>query len=755
MKRLLALVLAIQVLTLSLPHPIKAAVTCTIALSNSTTSPNGNLCISEIQTIDSLGNEDADFVIITNPTDKPVSLSSVQLQYFNSAGTLDDPSVIKLSGNLVAGASKAFVSDDLKAINQTASKLGTSTMPMRLASGGGTIQIVKGTTIYDRLSWGQSTTSEGNPATAPTQGNTLIRKKIAGIIQDSDNNFNDFEVLPTACNGANINEIQPFVTDPDGFSINAWVEFMGTSDNPGNCSLLTSTGDQYDISATDMPHLGQLSVIDSAQDILNNIIPLHIGGISGQIWLASTSGSGEESKVYLPKQTVNYTNLLKNQTWSLVDNIWQPTYAPTFGLPNIYLTSLPIVDDDPNACSTIRITELLPNPTGDDTDNEWLEIYNESENSAPLTHCQINIAGSNYVFLTNDGLGPKEQRIIHSLYDTDGNEKTLSLRNTGDTIVALQKTTPTETTTIQSFLYSDAPEGQSWARFGESWQWTYKLTPNLENIALSTPPVPEITEHASSNNNISPNNLPESDTSSSQLSITELLPNPKSPATDENDEYVEIYNPTDEPIILDGYKVQTGDNYSYSFTIDKQTILAKSFLILTSGNTGLVLSNNSGRARLLDPAGIILSETDPYKDAPDGVVWAYIDNKWQWSGTATPAKSNSLSAVLVATTSKVTKVANSTTKAKTVSTPKPAKKTAVKAVKTTKPKSTKTTKPSTSPNLAISSDNKPTNIHNGVIVGIGSLALLYGIYEYRNDISNSIYKFRQNRATRRANRSKP
>ncbi|MEK9196355.1 MAG: lamin tail domain-containing protein [Patescibacteria group bacterium] len=122
--------------------------------------------------------------------------------------------------------------------------------------------------------------------------------------------------------------------------------------------------------------------------------------------------------------------------------------------------------------------------------------------------------------------------------------------------------------------------------------------------------------------------------------ITELLPNPASPLTDADDEYVEIYNPNETPFDLSGYKIQAGNTYSYSYVINGVTIPAKSYIAFYSKDNGLTLSNTSSKARLLDPSGQTVSETDPYSDAEEGSVWQLYAGVWQWSTTGSPGVLN-------------------------------------------------------------------------------------------------------------------
>lgn len=706
-------------------------------------APVCSLCILEIQTEGANGDEGEDFVIVQNITSSNLT-TNLQLQYLNSQGVLDKTLSL---GTMNAGQIKIFVSDALKTVNSSASSLN-----MALASSGGTLRIVKVAssttpnniiTTYDKLGWGATSIQETSPASVPPSGATLSRRVDNNLVQDTDDNANDFETLGLNCQDVAFSELQPFVTNDIGQTINAWIELTGVVPDTTDCLLLTASGDSYNIPAASLPALDEIKIVDTGLDNQNQLIPLRLGDTSGQVWFAGTSSWGGTNAVKLPVNTLKYSNLINGQSWALVEGVWQRTYRLTPAETNIYQPNATVVNDDPSACDNVRITELLANPVGDDTGTEWLEIYNDSDNPSALDQCVINIADSNYNFLADDTLAAGEWRKLDSLYSSDGDIKTISLRNSGDTQVSLLRSKVDGTDTIQSFIYSDAPEAESWARFDSGWSWTYALTPSLPNILETTPASPDVTEFpAGSSTDTGGGSSTEPIHTGAPLSITELLPNPASPQTDEDDEFVELYNPGGEAIALDGYKIQTGSKYSYSYTLDHQSIPAGGYLVITSGSSGLSLANSAGQARVLDPAGNVLSETDPYEDAPEGETWAFTNDKWQWTSTPTPNAPNIVTTAAAGLSSRTSSRKTAATKKATTAQPK------IKTASTTKAKSSATT------TAAGGGDNgsQITPLHPAVLAGVGAAALIYGLYEYRHDLGNVIYRIKRYRATRRASR---
>ena len=694
--------------------------------------PACSLCILEVGAIGLSGQEDQDFVVVANVTGTSITSTGIQLRYYNAAGILDSSLGL---GTFTAGQIKVYTSDSLRTVNTNAASL---TLP--LYSAGGHLQIARSTstttTIYDQVAWGSALGGEGLSAPGISAGTSLARRNDNGIVVDTNKNSSDFELHDIACKSVAFSEIQPFVTDQTGQTIDAWLELQGASDDPGDCQLITAAGDNYRFPADTLPGNGELTII--SEGLINNeVVPLHIGEGTRHVWLAGMSVYGS---IYLPLVDQSFSGLTKGQTWAKIDGVWRGTYAQTPGETNVYQANPPSLIESTNACQSVRITELLPNPAGTDTDHEWLELHNESATPASLANCVITVADDTYYFLSEDALASDEWRVFYTLRNTDGSEKALSLRNSDDTLVSLFQLDGNGTQElIQSFIYSNAPEGQSWARFADGWRWQ-PPTPGLNNERTQDEGAKAPTEQAASSagSNSTPYVAP-----NQPLQITELLPNPTSPQTDENDEFIELFNPNGVDVILAGYKLQTGNSYSYSYSLTNQVVPANAYLVLKSSETHLSLSNSSGRARLLDPTGAVMTETDAYTDAPEGQSWVWSNGSWQWSGTPTAGEANRVTLPILTSALKTVKKAASSTKTTKATVPKTS---AVKAAKTTTKAKSSSSKPA---NQQAAKASVPP-IHPLVLAGVGGIALAYAGYEYRQDMRNKYLQLRANRAARRA-----
>lgn len=213
--------------------------------------------------------------------------------------------------------------------------------------------------------------------------------------------------------------------------------------------------------------------------------------------------------------------------------------------------------------------------------------------------------------------------------------------------------------------------------------------------------------------------------------VSELLPNPAGTGNDKTDEFIELYNSNSTTFDLSGFTLQTGTTSLHTFRFPARTILQpRSFKAFYSAKTGLSLSNSGGQVKLLDPFGNSISASGAYGKAKDGVAWALAKGKWYWTTSPTPGKAN------------IIKIPPS------------------KAKKSSRTKGSKNGKAagaygSGTTNAASSGSGRPSDspIHLGTLVLVAALALLYGLYEYRADLANHVYKFRQHFGARYEDRA--
>lgn len=125
----------------------------------------------------------------------------------------------------------------------------------------------------------------------------------------------------------------------------------------------------------------------------------------------------------------------------------------------------------------------------------------------------------------------------------------------------------------------------------------------------------------------------------SAMFVTEVYPN--APSTDSGKEFIEIYNPNEAVIDLEGYVMQVGPSFTKEFVFSSGSIEPGQYKFFSDTETGIVLPNTTGvQIRLIAPAGNLVSETAAYSDADDDQSWALIGDQWEYTNQITPGATN-------------------------------------------------------------------------------------------------------------------
>ncbi len=443
------------------------------------------------------------------------------------------------------------------------------------------------------------------------------------------------------------------------------------------------------------------------------------------------------------------------------------------------------------------ITELQTGTT-DSATQEFIEIYNCSGNDVNLSNwfiqyfssSAINLdkpsrtiplsgklpAGTHHLVASSNYLQDKANDSFAATLAGAGGHVRLAFVNNGTT-EGLELLTWGTTKAMNSSALTAPPAGQSIARRQNSASGQtveYAVTgKNDADFELSTPSpeghikTPELSD--TSDEAEGPATMPATDpiagsgespvsdqpTSTSppeyisfpQIQITELLPNPAAPQTDSNDEFLELYNPTDQIVDLSGWKLRSGSTLSHNFTIGQQAIGPHSYLALYSSQTKLSLANSGGRAQLLNPNGEVSADTMSYGTAQPGQSWAWDGATWVWTTEPTPNAANTIvdpakpkqlpSSGLSKTTAAKAVAGTKITKAASAGVSKAAKATTTKTGTAKKPSG------SNKPNGT--ADSGHGSLHPAILAAVGGGAVIYGAYEYRQDLANLYRKLRRHR----------
>ena len=215
-------------------------------------------------------------------------------------------------------------------------------------------------------------------------------------------------------------------------------------------------------------------------------------------------------------------------------------------------------------------------------------------------------------------------------------------------------------------------------------------------------------------------------TTPAQVLITELLVDPVAPQTDADDEFIELHNPGSTVVNLSGYRIETGNSFSYSHSIENLELAPGSYVALPATQTGLTLSNSGGMARVLGPDGEELDRTPAYPKAEPGHSWADFREGWQWTATPTPGTPN----ILQTSQPAAQAAAKKTTKKKAAAKKKAASSRRGGGLRLASAKAAR-------PPLSKGLQGEPAG--KWLLAGLGGLTIAYAAYEFRYDLQN-IYR---------------
>ncbi len=252
------------------------------------------------------------------------------------------------------------------------------------------------------------------------------------------------------------------------------------------------------------------------------------------------------------------------------------------------------------------INELLPNPEGDESENEFIEIKNLLDEDADLSNWIIE-EGSGNTYSLEQGAEIKKKDFLV----IKGKDSGIRLNNSSDEEIKLLNPANKE---VDKVSYKKAEEGISLSRNNKgNFAWTSIITPGKEN------------------------EFPKPKEYSDKIIFNELLPSPK--GSDRENEWIEIKNLSDEDVELGDWYIEDKGGARHTLGQDLE-IAAKGILLIKRKESRISLNNGGDKLYLFNPNG---KETDSisYEKAEEGFAWARNkEGKYRWTSLATPGKEN-------------------------------------------------------------------------------------------------------------------
>ena len=127
----------------------------------------------------------------------------------------------------------------------------------------------------------------------------------------------------------------------------------------------------------------------------------------------------------------------------------------------------------------IIFNEILPSPEGADSENEWIEIFNQNNFEVDISRWIIKDSeGTITIYPLPDGI-----KIPELGYLIIGRkESKITMNNDKDSLAFLQP----DGKIADSVSYEKAPLGQSYNRNKNSWEWSGSLTPGVKNSIINS-----------------------------------------------------------------------------------------------------------------------------------------------------------------------------------------------------------------------------------------------------------------------------
>lgn len=270
----------------------------------------------------------------------------------------------------------------------------------------------------------------------------------------------------------------------------------------------------------------------------------------------------------------------------------------------------------------LRISEILPNPKGEDSTREWIEIQNYGDTSVDLSGYKLTAGKKTYDFPAASTIAAGGFLLL---------PRSVTKLTLGNSNSKVSLNLPTQRI-LSQVKYEKTKEGISLAWDGKDFVLTSILTPGEGNQIL--------TPTAKSKKSSKAKMVYRNGNLSDEIVISEILPNPV--GSDTKAEWIEIQNIGKTSVNLGNWQLDDSAGGSKPFRIpDSITLHSGEYQIFPRSLTKLALNNSGGEAvRLFDFRGKLVASVDS-RDIPEGVALAReSDGEFRATKLLTPSEEN-------------------------------------------------------------------------------------------------------------------
>ncbi|QQS61818.1 MAG: lamin tail domain-containing protein [Candidatus Moraniibacteriota bacterium] len=296
--------------------------------------------------------------------------------------------------------------------------------------------------------------------------------------------------------------------------------------------------------------------------------------------------------------TFEYEDSHKGKSWSFDEEKWRETPFVTKGEKN----NFPQKIQEP----TIRLNEIMPSPSEDQENNEFIEIYNFGKSAVDIGYWSLKDASdTGYVFPRQTIITPNEYKVFYR------KDFSFALNDSGKETVYLLDPADFE---VDSTLYEETKKDFSFSFDEEKKEW--KLTP------YTSP----------HDKNIFP--LHQKDV---KIRLNEILPDPD--GDEAKNEYIELYNFDNKEIDISYWGIQDTSGVEYIFPQGTR-IASGEYFSFSRNIFKFSLNNTKEKISLKDATGYEIDFVT-YENTKKNISWNRNEkNEWRKSAHLTPGKKN-------------------------------------------------------------------------------------------------------------------
>ncbi len=635
------------------------------------------LLINQIQIDGTYANED--FVELYNPTDKTINLSGFKLTKKTSSGT--ESTIISSSKFSGSVAPKGYFLISHQAYQDAISADLTFSGSTYYIAGNNTVILYdQGGNVLDKVGFGAVNDCEGSSTFNPQPYQSIQRKNF----QDTNNNHDDFEIIenPIPKNShfceegdeseddadedicektsdkVKINEIYPYTESEN----EEFVEFINNSENCVNLSgwkIMDNANHKYVFPENSTIQPEEIFFVQRKLYLNNDIDTVYLCNLLDDC-----------------KESVTYDSAKRNYSYSFNGKEFKWSRFSTPGEENIFKKDYP---------GGVYLNEILPDPEGDEEKEEFIELYNGSDENINLEDWVLkdDTKTSQYVFPKGADIGSEKYLVVYRK-DFD-----FALNNSGDEKVYLLN--PNEEI-ISSVSYDDSNEAVSYNFDGKNWRWSKDITPGKKNkfnklpkievdiddkfyvdiyadfkVKVNDPEKEKVkvtwdfgdghksykkeTRHKyekkgkyklsvkifdGSEEVVKEYKIEAKKFSRKEVKIRALCPNPA--GSDSENEWILVKNYSDDKINLKGWSVATGSKKLYNHPIYEDIEIKKGKTAkITREDSSFTLNNEKSKVELRYPDGKEAYEVKYDKGddntAEEDEIYEKTDGGWQWIKT--------------------------------------------------------------------------------------------------------------------------